>query len=224
MSQKRPSGTSLIVIILLSGIVFAAANMVVLLQTTSDAMGIPLLEQFYRVCPPCVIYFVAAPFVVSILVALMVRRLAQTPAGADAGPTAAATPPPPPPPSPELALRLLGFLQQEGRLVDFLQEDISTYGDAQVGAAVRAIHAGCRKVLDERVELQRIFAAEEETTVTVEPGFDPSAVRLSGNITGTPPFRGTLQHAGWRATRVTLPPAPEGSDPNVVAPAEVEIP
>jgi len=220
--QQRPSGTTLIVIILLSGIVFAGANLLVLLQTTDDAMGIPLLEQFYRVCPPCVIYFVAAPFVVSILVALMVRRLAQAPPVAETATAAPAAPPPPP--SPELALRLLGFLQQEGRIVDFLQEDITAYGDAQVGAAVRAIHAGCRKALDERVELQRIFAAEEGTTVTVEPGFDPSAVRLSGNVTGTPPFRGTLQHAGWRATRVTLPPAPEGSDPNVVAPAEVEIP
>ncbi|MCK6555205.1 DUF2760 domain-containing protein [Candidatus Binatia bacterium] len=219
--QQRTSGTTLIVIILLSGLVFAGSNLLVLLQTTADPMGIPVLEQFYRVCPPCVAYFVAAPFLVSILVALMVRRLTRvpvTPAAAEETPAAT------PPLSPELAVRLLGFLQQEGRLVDFLKEDIGAYNDAQVGAAVRAIHAGCRKTLDERVELERILDAEEGTTVTVETGFDPSAIRLSGNVTGAPPFRGVLQHAGWRATRVTLPPAPEGSNPNVVAPAEVEIP
>lgn len=219
--QPRASGTTLIVIILVSGLVFAGANLLVLLQTTADPIGIPVLEQFYRVCPPCVVYFVAAPFVVSILFAVMVHRLTRTPpepASADTGETA------PQAPSPELALRLLGFLQQEGRIVDFLKEDIGAYGDAQVGAAVRAIHAGCRKALDERIELQRILDAEEGATVTVGEGFDPSAIRLSGNVTGTPPFQGTLQHAGWRAVRVTLPPAPDGSDPEVVAPAEVEIP
>jgi hypothetical protein len=89
---------------------------------------------------------------------------------------------------------------------------------------VRSIHAGCRKALSERIELERIFAAEDGSQVTVEPGFDPAAVRLTGNVSGTPPFRGTLQHGGWRASKVALPQSPGETDPTIVAPAEVEIP
>lgn len=89
---------------------------------------------------------------------------------------------------------------------------------------MRAIHAGCRKVLNEHVQLQRILAGEDGSEVVVEAGFDPAAVRLTGNVTGAPPFRGTLQHSGWRASKVTLPDAAAGIDPAIIAPAEVEIP
>jgi hypothetical protein len=120
-------------------------------------------------------------------------------------------------------LRLLSLLQQEGRFVDFLKEDIDGYNDTQIGAAVRSIHAGCRKALSERIELERIFPAEDGTEVVVEAGFDPAAVRLTGNVSGTPPFRGTLQHGGWRAATVSLPHSPGDVDATIIAPAEVEI-
>src|SRR5207253_6846543 len=35
------------------------------------------------------------------------------------------------------AVQLLAILQREGRLLDFLQEDVDGYADAQIGAAVR---------------------------------------------------------------------------------------
>ena len=124
--------------------------------------------------------------------------------------------------SPAAALRLLGLLQQEARLVDFIEEDIDAYSDDQVGAAVRSIHSGCRKVLNEHVQLERIFAAEDGSEMVIEKNFDPAAVRLTGNVTGAPPFRGILQHAGWRATKVALPPITV--DPAIIAPAEVELP
>jgi hypothetical protein len=220
--QEQRSSVTLILIIIFSGLVFAGANLAVSLWSAHGAVEVPLLVEFSRVCPPCVAYFIAAPLVVSILVAVMVHRLvrASNRAGAGALPEAkrvAAD-------SPNAALRLLGLLQQEGRFVDFLREDIGTYDDAQVGAAVRSIHSGCRKALAERLELERIFDAEEGTTVTVDKGFDASAIRLSGNVTGEPPFRGTLQHGGWRVTKVSLPHAPSGADPAIIAPAEVEIP
>ena len=132
-------------------------------------------------------------------------------------------PPPLSKPSPAAALRLLALLQREARLVDFVKEDIDGYSDEQVGAAVRAIHAGCRKALEERIELQRIYPEEDGSAVVVDKGFDPAAIRLTGNVSGQPPFRGTLQHGGWRATSVSLPDVPEGFDVSIVAPAEIEI-
>jgi hypothetical protein len=121
-------------------------------------------------------------------------------------------------------LRLLALLQAEGRLIDFLEEDIDAYSDTQVGTAVRSIHAGCRKALHERMHIERIYDAEDGSTIEVAAGFDPAAVRLTGNVHGQPPFRGTLQHTGWRATDVRLPEPSPGVDHRVLAPAEVEIP
>ncbi len=121
------------------------------------------------------------------------------------------------------AVALLALLQREGRLVDFLREDISAYPDAQVGAAVRAIHASCRNVLDEHLALEPVRTEDEGARVLVENNFDPSAVRLTGNVSGKPPFRGVLRHRGWRTRRVDLPADALGQDPTIVAPAEVEI-
>jgi len=140
--------------------------------------------------------------------------------------TVVATPPSkpaaPPEPAEHTALRLLAFLQEEGRLVDFLSEDVAPYSDEQIGAATRGIHASCAKALRDVVTLERIVDGVEEQEVTIESGFDPGAIRLTGNVSGTPPFRGVLRHAGWRASRIVVP-ACAGVDPVVLAPAEVEI-
>jgi hypothetical protein len=121
------------------------------------------------------------------------------------------------------AVQLLSLLQREGRLLDFLQEDIDGYADAQIGAAVRDIHRGCRKVLAEHAPLEPVLTGQENAPVRVDAGFDPSRIRLTGNIVGEPPFTGTLRHHGWRAAKVTLPETTGAADPSVVAPAEVEL-
>jgi len=220
MPAPPRSSTTLIVIIIFSGVVFALGNLAMLTWSVRGAFEVPLLVEFSRACMPCVAYFVAAPLVVAILVAIMLHRLV---AGRNRD-VSTATAGDVPSESPTPALRLLAILQQEGRFVDFIQEDIATYDDAQVGAAVRSIHAGCRKVLAEHLALERLYTADEGSTVSVEKGFDPSSIHLSGNVTGEPPFRGTLQHGGWRATRLSLPEAPSGADAQIIAPAEVEIP
>lgn len=132
-------------------------------------------------------------------------------------------PPPPPKPSGE-PLRLLALLQREGRLLDFLLEDIQAYADDQVGAAVRDIHRNCQKALKDHLTLEPVLNGAEGANVDVPAGFDPSAIRLTGNVTGQPPFRGTLQHHGWRAKEIKLAKPPEGQDEFVVHPAEVELP
>ncbi len=140
------------------------------------------------------------------------------------------TPPPPPPPAPvratanvDAALQLLGLLQREARFVDFLQEDIAAYSDADVGGAARLLHGGARKVLKETFDLEPVRAEIEGNRLTLPAGFDAASIRLTGNVVGQPPFMGTLQHKGWRATAVRLPALTEGHDTRVIAPAEVEL-
>jgi len=125
--------------------------------------------------------------------------------------------------SPE-PLRLLTLLQREGRLVDFLLEDIQAATDDQVGAGVRELHRQAQAVIKEHLVLEPVLAKNEGETVDVPANFDPSAIRLTGNVTGQPPFRGILQHHGWRVKNYTLSQPPEGQDPFVLAPAEVELP
>ena len=121
------------------------------------------------------------------------------------------------------ALALLALLQREGRLIDFLRESIEGYDDSDIGAAVRDIHRGCKKVIDDHFALEAVMPGEEEARVTVPEGFDPGEVRLIGKIAGEPPFKGTLRHHGWRVTEVKLPTLTDGVDRRVVAPAEVEV-
>lgn len=131
--------------------------------------------------------------------------------------------PVPRPPDAAQALHLLAILPRDGRLVDFLQEEVAAATDDQVGAAARLVHEGCRKALAQYFTFARVREEPEGSPITVPEGFDPGEIRLTGNVTGRPPFCGTLAHAGWRVAEVRLPPPPEGIDVHVIAPAEVEI-
>ncbi|MFT3717103.1 DUF2760 domain-containing protein [Pseudorhodoferax sp.] len=153
-------------------------------------------------------------------------------ADAPAAPPAPVPAPPPPVPAPspvretadvDAALQLLGLLQREARFVDFLQEDIAAYSDADVGGAARMLHGGARKVLQDTFDLQPIRSEAEGSRLTLQPGFDAASVRVTGHVVGQPPFSGTLQHKGWRAAAVRLPALTEGHDTRVIAPAEVEL-
>jgi len=125
--------------------------------------------------------------------------------------------------SPE-PLRLLALLQREGRLLDFLLEDIQGAADEQIGAGVRELHRKAQAVIKEHLVLEPVLPKNEGETVEVPPSFDPSAIRLIGNVTGQPPFRGVLQHHGWRVKSYSLPTPPAGQDQFVLAAAEVELP
>lgn len=125
--------------------------------------------------------------------------------------------------SPAPALFLLSALQREGRLVDFLQQDVAGFADAEVGAAARVIHSGCRQVLKQYFTFEPILPNPEGDTVTVPAGFDAQRIQLTGNVAGQPPFKGTLKHHGWVASQVKLPTVSKTLDPRVIAPAEVEL-
>ena len=121
------------------------------------------------------------------------------------------------------AVQMLALLQRDGRLIDFLAENISAYPDVQLGAAVRTIHETCRQVLEHYVKLEPILNSEEDQPVTVQAGFDLAAIKFIGNVAGELPVRGMLRHKGWRVREVNLPSLPQGAGRMVVAPAEVEL-
>lgn len=145
-------------------------------------------------------------------------------APAPAPASASAPAPAPRPPDHGPALHVLAILQREGRLIDFLQEDITAYADAEVGAAARTVHEGCRKALADLVTIEPIYAEEEGAAIVLPPGFDAARVRLTGNVVGQPPFSGSLCHRGWQARELRLPARPASADASILAPAEVELP
>jgi hypothetical protein len=134
-------------------------------------------------------------------------------------------PPPALPPEREhaSALVLLSMLQREGRLIDFLQENVASFPDADVGAAARIVHEGCRKVVQQYLALTPVLPEGEGARVTVPAGFDAQRIRLTGNVAGQPPFAGSLKHHGWVTTEVKFPTVSPALDPRVLAPAEVEL-
>ena len=124
---------------------------------------------------------------------------------------------------PDAALQLLGLLQQEGRFIDFLEEDVAGFSDSDIGAAARVVHQGCRKSIRDHFKIVPIRAEQEGSSVTLQEGFDASLIRLAGNVVGKSPYRGSLIHRGWRVSNVSLPKVAEGHDVRVLAPAEVEL-
>lgn len=121
-------------------------------------------------------------------------------------------------------LMLLAAFQREGRLVDFLQQDAAGFSDQEIGAAARVVHGGCRKALGQFFNIAPAMSGNEGAAMSVPAGFDPERVRLTGNVSGQPPFKGILKHHGWVATEVRMPSISEALDPRVIAPAEVELP
>ena len=121
------------------------------------------------------------------------------------------------------ALVLLSLLQNEGRFVDFVQQDIASYPDADVGAVARVVHSGCRKVLSSHLRIAAIRGESEGQRVALEPGFDPNRIKLTGNVSGSGRLNGVLRHRGWQAIEVHLPTVVDRSGTLVLCPAEVEL-
>jgi hypothetical protein len=118
------------------------------------------------------------------------------------------------------AVQILSILQRDARLVDFLMEDISSYSDEQVGAAVRDVQQQSRQSMERYLRLQPVIDGVEGT-YTKTSDLDSSSVKLIGNVpaSGKAPG-GTLRHKGWKADKVELPSSPPS---NTLAPAEIEV-
>jgi len=125
--------------------------------------------------------------------------------------------------APTAALQLLGILQREGRLVDFAQQDVAGFSDAEIGAAARVVHEGVRRSLLRLGTWERIREEAEGTRITLEAGFDGRAHKLLGAVPNAPPYSGILRHPGWRVTRFELEECLDQDALRVIAPAEVEL-
>lgn len=123
---------------------------------------------------------------------------------------------------PPAAYQILYLFQKEGRLIDLLKEDVSGYDDETLGGAIRPIHEGCRKLLEDRLILEPVLNEEEGSEITLDE-IDPEAIKLSGSVPATGPYTGELIHRGWRLKECKLPELVGGWKNNVIAPAEIEI-
>ncbi|MDY0190246.1 MAG: DUF2760 domain-containing protein [Desulfuromonas sp.] len=125
-------------------------------------------------------------------------------------------------------VQFLARLQEKGRLLDFLMDDIAAYDNESVGAAARIVHQGCCEVLDESFTIETVHAGAEMETITLADNYDSAAYRLSGKVPESAPFEGNVLHRGWKTTRVNLPKLVLTADNinsarSIIAPAEVEI-
>jgi hypothetical protein len=155
----------------------------------------------------------------AILFGLPLPREIKTPAPA---PRPAAAKAEPQPPNPAYALQLLAILQRDSRLVDFLMEDIASYDDDQIGAAVRSLHDQARDSLARYLSLQPVIDGVEGA-YTRPATTDPAAVKFIGNVPAGKPECGVLRHKGWRAAKVDLPVLNPKQDASFIAPAEIEV-
>lgn len=108
-------------------------------------------------------------------------------------------------------------------MLDFLQQEVSGFSDAEIGAVARVVHAGCRRALGHHVVIVPVRSEAEGSRVTLETGFDADRAKLVGNVQGSGPYSGVLRHRGWRAAKVELPEPVANHDTNVLCPAEVEL-
>jgi hypothetical protein len=120
-------------------------------------------------------------------------------------------------------LRLLSLMQESSRLVDFLKEDLSSFDDAQIGAAARKIHEECGQCLEELVTLRPLMEENEGTTITVPQGYDSFKIKVVGHVKGQPPYQGVLIHKGWKAHKRSLPKKIGEQITEIICPAEVEL-
>lgn len=122
------------------------------------------------------------------------------------------------------AVMLLSLLQEKGRFVDFLMEDITPFEDERVAAVARFVHQGCRAILKEHARVRPLMEVPEGSETTIEQGYNPLRIKVIGKV-DNPPLRGTVLHRGWVVEDLRLPRKTSGSNDGagIIAPAEVEV-
>lgn len=194
---------------------------VLLLVAVSGAAFLPAAEPYRPYLPEATL---ALAILTAIIAIAQPRQTAQP-----RKPVAEPVRPAPPPTQANRAdanvVHFLAMLQEKGRLVDFVMDDINAYSDAQVGAAARVVHAGCKGVLQEHFRINPVRTEQEGSTVQVPAGYSADEYRLVGRIAGSAPFSGVLVHRGWKTDMVKLPQSLRGTTDQLpaIAPAEVEV-
>jgi hypothetical protein len=210
----------------------AVSTIAVLLLLAANALVALAMANAFALPPEASVALPYVPIATLVLgLIALVAILARGPPRGEselAAPAEAARPVPPPAKADRAEAEIVGFLatlQAKGRLVDFLMDDINAYSDAQVGAAARVVHAGCKAVLNEHFEIRPVRDESENSNVAVPAGYAADEYRLLGKVGGQAPFSGVLVHHGWKTNSVKLPTILHGSVDRLptIAPAEVEL-
>jgi hypothetical protein len=124
------------------------------------------------------------------------------------------------------AINLLSLLQQRGRFIDFVMEDITSVPDQQVGAAARVVQQGCSRVLKDLFNIKPVNDQGEGHRIVIADDADMSNFRLVGRVKDEPPYEGTLLHRGWQTDKIDMPRIsgrPKMAGPRLISPAEIEL-
>jgi len=123
--------------------------------------------------------------------------------------------------------QLLSLLQEKGRFLDFVMDDIKSYPDAQIAAAARFVHHGCQAVMQSNFSIEPVAPVAENQNITLAADYQRADYRLTGKIEGELPHSGTLKHKGWKTTSIRLPKVmgarAEARGAHLLAAAEVEV-
>ena len=132
------------------------------------------------------IYLAIRIFFLTLFKAAIAQQVDKLLAGAHPAPSGAPPQPKPPPAAKPTvrsdAITLLATLQREARFVDFIQESLAGYSDAQIGAVARDVHRDSAAVIDRLFALKPAVSHEEGAQMDVHAGFDAGRFRLTGNV------------------------------------------
>ena len=122
------------------------------------------------------------------------------------------------------AISLLSALQREARLLDLVTESLDGYSDAQIGAAAKEVLRDSGSVIERMFGLKPMTDAADGSELETPAKFEASEYRLTGSVSGSGPFRGTVAHHGWKATKCDVPKwTGDKSSAMIIAPIELEI-
>jgi hypothetical protein len=160
-AMKAVSIIAVLLLIVANAIALLLAVKVVSLPPTLDALATsPTVAMF--TLPPGVVallpYVLIATLALGLIALITIPTISPPPPDTSRPPAAAAGPMPRPSKANAEAelVSFLATLQTKGRLVDFLKDDINAVNDAQIGAAARVVHAGCKSVLQEHFRIRPI--------------------------------------------------------------------
>ncbi len=120
------------------------------------------------------------------------------------------------------ALTVLAALQREARFLDLIQEPLTAYSDAQVGAAARDVLRDSNQVLQRMFAIKPLVDIEEGAMIDLDDKPNASRVKIVGSKSSNAK-QATVLHQGWVATTTNIPIwTGDPADQMVLMPTEVE--
>ena len=124
-------------------------------------------------------------------------------------------------------IQLLNLLQQKGRFLDFLMEDILEHSDEDLGSAARFVHQGCSQIMKEYFKIMPLSEQKEGEQMVLEKDHDPYKFLLLEGTINQEQQEVKIIHRGWVTTNINLPKASKSNtsshNTGIISPIELEI-